>query len=48
MLERLTHLWRTGQLDQDGLGRAVARGWVTQEQADAIAALPQGGSDEPG
>ena len=36
MFERLKRLYESGQLDQKGIENAVAKGWITQEQADEI------------
>jgi len=36
MYDRLAAMYADGRLDSDGLDRAVARGWITSEQADAI------------
>jgi hypothetical protein len=36
MFDRLLHLWVAGRLTDDGLDRAVVRGWITDQQADVI------------
>ncbi len=36
MFERLKRLYESGQLDQKGIENAVAKGWITQEQANEI------------
>ena len=36
MYERLKRLYREGKIDEQGLENAVAKGWITQEQADEI------------
>jgi len=36
MFERLQALYADGRLDAAGLDRAVARGWITAEQAADI------------
>ena len=38
MFERLKRLYESGQLDQKGVENAVAKGWITQEQAAEILA----------
>ena len=38
MLERLTALYRAGKIGAAELDNAVARGWITAEQRDAIVA----------
>lgn len=41
MFERLKALYLAGRLDDAGLDRAVARGWITAEQAEAIRTPPE-------
>ena len=36
MFERLKRLYKEGKLDKTGIENAVAKGWITQEQADEI------------
>lgn len=36
MFERLRRLYAAGRLDETGLTAAVARGWITQAEADLI------------
>ena len=36
MYERLAAMYADGRLDSAGLDKAVTRGWITAEQADAI------------
>ncbi len=36
MFERLRRLYAAGRLDETGLTAAVARGWITQDEADQI------------
>ena len=36
MFERLSALYRAGRLDAAGLRAAVARGWISEEQAAEI------------
>lgn len=36
MLERIKSLYLSGQLDENGLARAVKRKWITEEQAEEI------------
>lgn len=36
MYERIRAMYADGRLDAVGVGKAVQRGWITQEQADAI------------
>ena len=36
MFERLRALYAAGKLDDAGLAGAVARGWITQAEADVI------------
>ena len=43
MFERLKRLYESGQLDQKGIENAVAKGWISQEQAEEILAP----KDEP-
>ena len=38
MFERLKRLYESGQLNQRGIENAVAKGWITLEQADEILA----------
>ena len=41
MYEKLRDLYLSGRLNDAGLDNAVARGWITQEQADQIRADKQ-------
>ena len=41
MFERLRALYRAGRLDESGLITAVARGWITQDDADMILGEPE-------
>lgn len=43
MFERLKRLYESGQIDQKGVENAVAKGWITREQAAEILAP----KDEP-
>lgn len=36
MFERIEVLYDNGKLDAVGVEKAVARGWITQEQAEQI------------
>lgn len=36
MHDRLARLYRDGLLDDDGLDTAVAKGWITSQQATEI------------
>lgn len=36
MFERIKRLYDTGKLDAAGVWNAVAKGWITQEQAQII------------
>ena len=36
MFERLKRLFESGQLDKKAVENAVAKGWISQEQADEI------------
>ena len=36
MFERLKRLYENGQLNQRGIENAVAKGWITLEEADEI------------
>lgn len=36
MFERLKRLYNLGKLDATGIQNAVAKGWITQEQAEQI------------
>lgn len=36
MFERLKRLYNAGKLDEAGIRNAVAKGWLTQEQAEEI------------
>ena len=38
MAERLAHLYRQGRLSEPGLARAVERGWIDADAADALRA----------
>jgi hypothetical protein len=40
MYERLTALYAAGRIDATGIANAVTRGWITQQQADAITNRP--------
>ncbi len=42
MYDRLRQLYQQGRLTDAGLATAVSRGWITQEQADAIKAEKTG------
>lgn len=44
MYERLRALYLDGRLTDGGLAAAVARGWVTQAQADQIKADKNSGA----
>lgn len=46
MFERLKRLYNEGKLDAQGIENAVAKGWITQEQADEILAEPESGKEE--
>ena len=41
MFERLRALYEAGRLTEAQLDAAVARGWITREQADEIIAEPE-------
>jgi len=41
MFERLKRLYQAGKLTAQGLDNAVARGWITEDQREAIS----GGSE---
>lgn len=41
MFERLRALYEAGKLDDAGLANAVARGWITQADADLIMGGPE-------
>lgn len=41
MFERLRTLYRTGRIDEAGLITAIARGWITQADADMILGEPE-------
>jgi hypothetical protein len=41
MKQTLLRLWITNRLDQAGLDKAVRLGWITQSDADEIAATPR-------
>lgn len=43
MFETLKRLFDEGKLDADGLSRAVEKGWITEEEFEAIAS-ESGGS----
>lgn len=45
MYERLRRLYLSGSLTDEGLSNAVARGWITPEQAAEIRAEEGGGGD---
>ena len=36
MFERLKRLYADGKITQEGVNSAVAKGWITQEQANEI------------
>ena len=36
MFERLKRLYAEGKINETGINNAVAKGWITQEQADEI------------
>ena len=36
MFERLKRLYTDGKITQEGINNAVAKGWITQEQANEI------------
>lgn len=38
MFETLSRLWLEGRLPEIGLDRAIAKGWITQEQKEIIMA----------
>lgn len=38
MADRIAYLYRSGRLSEAGLDRAIERGWISQEQADALRA----------
>lgn len=38
MFEMLAKMYAAGTLDDEGLARAVDKGWITQDQADEITA----------
>lgn len=41
MFETLKRLYAEGKLTEQGLGNAVAKGWITEEQRQEILALAQ-------
>lgn len=47
MYERLKRLYEEGRLDKSGIQNAVAKGLITQEEADEITA-PRSGEDTIG
>lgn len=36
MYERLKRLYRNGKINENGLEKAVTKGWITKEQMDEI------------
>lgn len=36
MYERLKRLYRKGEINENGLEKAVTKGWITKEQMDEI------------
>lgn len=38
MFERLKGLYLIGKLSEEGLNKAVIKGWITEEEAEAIKA----------
>lgn len=36
MFDLVARMYRTGKIDEAGVQAAVARGWITQDQADEI------------
>ena len=38
MADRIANLYRSGRLSEQGLDRAVERGWIGAEAADALRA----------
>ena len=36
MFERLKRLYAEGKIDERGITNAVAKGWITQDQAEEI------------
>ena len=44
MYDRLKALYSSGQLTLEGLEKAVAKGWITEEQKQSIV---DGGVEEP-
>ena len=36
MYERLKRLYNEGKIDEEGLQRAVDKGWITEEQREEI------------
>lgn len=36
MFERLKRLYRNGEINENGLEKAVQKGWITKEQMDEI------------
>lgn len=36
MFERLKELFANGKISEAGLNRAVVKGWITEEEAEAI------------
>ena len=36
MFERLKRLYRNGKINENGLEKAVTKGWITKEQMDEI------------
>lgn len=36
MYERLKRLYRNGEINENGLEKAVTKGWITEEQKEKI------------
>lgn len=36
MYEKLKKLYEAGKIDENGIRNAVAKGWITEEQAEEI------------
>lgn len=43
MYETIKRLYEAGQLSKSGVEAAVQKGWITQEQADALTGVPTDG-----
>jgi len=43
----IANLYETGRLDDAGLDNAVARGWITQAEAEEIRAGAQASGEQP-